>query len=374
MQANLANVLSQGLWDLFYYNWALISMLCTVALLIGIPALVLRKYVKIALNILDNSPPPLLVGPTDFDLIDGRQFTFHSFDGHALSGLLIEGQPARRPRGLIVFAHEYSSDANSFARYCRALLEAGYDVMSFDFRGHGASCHQEGYKPRQWASDREQSDMLGAIAYAEDYLERHGRPKELGLFGISRGGCAAILAAVDLPSVKAIVTDGAFSTDTTIEYFMKRWATIFARVRVVAESHPPSFWRFLRWLLLRAGRRKLGCRFPSVRKALQRLDDRAIFLIHGQRDGFIPVSQSQMLYEVAGGPKYLWIVPGAKHNQSAIVQPEAYGQRLVRFFDEHLAHQTDDPLQPDSLSDLAQPLAEHRPVHKMKRVRTGGRL
>jgi len=360
LHATLDILLAHWVWDAFYRNWALISIMGTLAVLIVTPALILRKYVNIVRNILDDTPPPLSMGVVDFERVEAERFDFRSFDGHALSGMVLSGHPDRGPRSLIVFAHEYSSDAYSCVRYCRPLLAAGYDVMTFDFRGHGRSSHEEGYKPRQWPSDREQSDMLGAIAYAEDYLERRGRPKRLGLFGISRGAGAALLAALGVPSVRAIVTDGAFSTDTTLEHLMKRWATIFAKVRVVAQNHPPVFWRFLRWMLLRHCHGKFGCRFPSVRKAVLRLGPKPIFLIHGEKDSLIPASQSQMLYDLAQGPRYLWIVPAAKHNQSVVVQSEQYAERVVRFFDEHLAGDAVAPLSGGLMSDLAQPLAESK--------------
>ncbi|HUU85519.1 MAG TPA: alpha/beta fold hydrolase [Phycisphaerae bacterium] len=330
-------LLSHWVWDAVYRNWALVSILGTLVILVGMPALILRKYVKIVRNIMGDTTAPMSMRVVDFEPIEGDPISFPSFDGHALSGMMLSGDADRPYRGLVLFAHEYLNDAHSCARYCRPLLEAGYQVMTFDFRGHGRSGPEEGYKPRQWASDREQADMLGAIAYAEDHLSRAGRPAELGLFGISRGAGAAILAAVDVPSVRAIVTDGAFSTDTTLEHLMKRWATIFAKVRVVAENHPPTFWRFLRWLALRSAARTFGCRFPSVRKALVRIGPKPILLIHGDKDGFIPVSQSQLLYELAAGPKELWTVPTAKHNQSVIVQPKEYARRIVGFFDKYLA-------------------------------------
>ena len=262
--------LAHWFFDALYRNWALVAIVTTMIVLVVLPTVVLRKYVVISRNILDDTPPPLSMGPVDFEPIEGERVDFLSFDGHALAGMLLAGDPQRGPRGLIIFAHEFRSDAYSCARYCRPLLQAGYDVFTFDFRGHGRSAAEEGYKPRQWATEREQSDMLGAIAYAEDYLEQQGRPTRIGLFGISRGAGATILGAVGLPSVVAIATDGAFSTDMTIEHLMKRWSTIFAKVRVVAESHPPTFWRFLRWLMLRDCQRQFRCRFPSVRKALVR--------------------------------------------------------------------------------------------------------
>jgi pimeloyl-ACP methyl ester carboxylesterase len=119
---------------------------------------------------------------------------------------------------------------------------------------------------------------------------------------------------------------------------MRRWAYIFAKIRFVYENHPPQFWRFLRWLLFCECKRKLHCTFPSVLKALKRMrGPKPILFIHGERDSYIPVQQSQSLCAAAPGPKSLWIVPKAKHNQCVIVCPEYYAKRTVTFLDEHLA-------------------------------------
>jgi pimeloyl-ACP methyl ester carboxylesterase len=238
---------------------------------------------------------------------------------------------------MIIFAHEFGSDMHSCARYCRPLLEAGYGVVSFDFRCHGRSARDEGYVPRQWVSDREVADIMGALAFVKDWLERHEYPVEVGLFGISRGACAAILAAERDSNVKCLLCDGAFSTDSILEHLMKRWAYIFARVRFLYENHPPAFWRFLRWLVMRFTKRCFNCRFPSVRKALMRMSPRPIFFVHGQKDSYIPFEQTQMLYDLAAEPKYIWVVPGAKHNQAVIAEPAEYARRTVAFFDRYLA-------------------------------------
>ncbi|MCH7595659.1 MAG: alpha/beta fold hydrolase [Planctomycetes bacterium] len=319
---------------------------------------VLSKYVRIMINILDDVAPTVENGcnggangqedaPLNVD-----EVTFRATDGHLLGGMILTAQqvdpngdrsnhsraiaiPAYR--GTVVFAHEFGTDRASCVRYCRALLEAGFDVFAFDFRGHGGSAEERGYRPRQWPSDRELADMLGAIAFIGSHLEGRGLPRDIGLFGLSRGAGAAILASVGIDSVRAIVTDGAYSSDTVLEYLMRRFATIFARIRVVAENHPPVFWRFLRWLLFRECARRFNCHFPSVRKAVVRLGRRPILLIHGEKDSYIPIVQSQMLFDLARGPKSLWIVPGATHNQGVLVQPTEYARRVLAFFEEHLA-------------------------------------
>jgi pimeloyl-ACP methyl ester carboxylesterase len=322
-------------------SWATAEALLLVAglaaLLLVYPALILRRYIRILLNILDDVAPSPENGCEGSRLV-GEEVSFRAVDGHRLEGAVLPGdaEPGKSA-GMVVFAHEFGSDKTSCLRYCRGLLEAGYDVFTFDFRNHGASPPEARYRPRQWPSDRERADMLGAIAFIGSYLEQQGRPRDIAVFGVSRGAGAAILASVGIDSVKAVVTDGAFSSDTELEYLMKRFATTFARIRIVAENHPQVFWRFLRWLLFRAGARRFNCRFPSVRKAMVRLGPKPVLLIHGEKDSYIPVPQSQALYDLAAGPRELWIVPGAAHNQSVLIRPAEYGDRVVRFLDQHLA-------------------------------------
>lgn len=330
-------MLASSILDALARNWALVAIASTVVTLIVVPALVILKYVRISLNIMRTTRPPLSRNPLDFAKLVGEPVSFPAFDGLRLAGVIIRANPDVPRRGLIVFAHEFCADMYSCARYCRPLHEVGYDVFAFDFRGHGQSEHQDDYTPRQWVTDREVDDMRGAVAFAAHWLDEHGYPRRIGVFGISRGACAGILAAVENPEICALVADGAFSTDTTIEYFMKRWAYIFAKVRFVYENHPPAFWRFLRWCMMLLARREFRCTFPSVRKAICRMTPRPILFIHGERDSYLPVEQSQLLYALAGQPKYLWIAPQARHNQAAVLHPQRYADLTVRFFDRHLA-------------------------------------
>lgn len=320
--------------------WSLGGTLIAALILCGLliyPAFILRRYVRIMINILDDVAPTPENGH-DSQRWNGEEVSFRAVDGHRLEGIILSHRDDDDPPlGMVVFAHEFGTDRSCCLRYCRPLLDAGYDVFSFDFRGHGSSACQEGYRPRQWPSDRERDDMLGAIAFISSWLEQQDRPSDIGLFGLSRGGGAAILASAAVENVRAVVTDGAFSSDTTLEYLMRRFATIFARIRVVAENHPPVFWRFLRWLLFRECARRFNCRFPSVRKAVVRMGPKPILLIHGEKDSYIPIAQSQDLYDLAVGPKSLWIVPGAGHNKSVLVAPKIYAERVLCFFDEHLA-------------------------------------
>ncbi len=316
-------------------HWAALAITLTCLSLAGFVVWLLAKYVRICLTIFCDTPPPQALGPVDFRPIYGEVTRFRSFDGTSLRGMHVA---ARGPyKGTVVFCHEFGSDMYGCGRYARPLVEAGFDVFSFDFRGHGESSCGRRYRPLQWPSDKDMEDVLGACAYVESRLAAEGRPAEVGVFGISRGAGAGLLAAATDPNIRAIVCDGAFSTDTTLVAYMKRWAYIFARVKLLYENHPDGFWRMLYWLLMRFAQPRMGCRYPSVGKALAEMQPRPILFIHGQRDSYIDVEQTRLLHGVAPSPKYLWVVEGAKHNQSAIVAPEEYTGRTVAFFRRHLA-------------------------------------
>lgn len=323
--------------DALARNWAMVAIGLTIVCLLIVPLLIVLKYVRISLNIMRTTHPPLTRNPLDYERLVGEAVNFPAYDGLPLSGMIIRADSAAPRRGVLLFAHEFCADMYSCARYCRPLLALGYDVFTFDFRGHGDSPDQPGYTPRQWVSDRELDDMRGALAFVESWLAERDLPRDVGLFGISRGGCAAILIAAESAAVRAVVVDGAFSTDSTIEYFMRRWAYIFAKVRVVYENHHPAFWRFLRWAMMAIAAREFKCRFPSVRKAIQRMTPRPMLFIHGEKDSYLPVEQTRLLYALAGQPKSLWIAPGARHNQAAVRHPEQYAALTTEFFNRHLA-------------------------------------
>ena len=324
-----------GFWTWISDHWAILAIAVTCGSLLIAALWLLGYYVKICLNIFVDTPPPMSHKPRDFQQQEGEIVRFRSFDGTSLRGMLLPRAEDAEYKGTIVFCHEYGSDMYSCARYTCPLIESGYDIFTFDFRAHGESGDID-YKPVQWPSDKELGDALGACAYVQAQLAEEGKSQDIGLFGISRGAGSGLLAAASDSKIKAIVCDGAFSTDTTLIALMKRWASIFEAIKVINTNYPEVFWKLLLWLLMRFAQPKLGRRFPSVRKALKEMAPRPIFFIHGQRDSYIQVAQTELLHEAAPEPKYMWIVEKAKHNQAAIIAPEAYAARTVAFFDKYL--------------------------------------
>jgi hypothetical protein len=59
--------------------------------------------------------------------------------------------------------------------------------------------------------------------------------------------------------------------------------------------------------------------------------------IHGEQDnGATTVAGAEWLYQAAGEPKELWIVPGAEHCNAHALVPEVCEERVRGFFDRAL--------------------------------------
>jgi len=161
-------------------------------------------------------------------------------------------------------------------------------------------------------------------------------PDRIALFGVSKGACISICAAA-AGKAKAVVADSAFSTRETALSYIERWGPIFLRSEL--------FWRWVpRWFLKLLQRFSMafsgvlrGCTFISVTDNLKDWNGTPILFIHGERDSFIPHSQATTLAAILpDGVAEAWVVPKARHNESAVVAREEYQRRTAEFFGRHL--------------------------------------
>jgi len=316
-------------------NWALVSISLVLLTMVGIATFVLVSYALLILRIFEENPAPPTLGNEIKGKVpvSGEEVDFLSTDGVRLRGVFLRpASPARRKPGIVVFCHEFGSDRHSAGKYGAAVLEAGFTVFSFDFRNHGDSARVPDYRATQWPSNRDVRDLRGALWFLDEYLESRGLSEPLGLFGISRGAAAAVLAAVYHPEVRGIVVDGLYSTDAIIEGLMKRWILIFSKFPRLAMRIPDFLYRMFRWLLMKMAYVKHRCKYPSVQKALAKMTPRPLCFIHGRRDNYISPDHAKMLFELAPEPKLIWIAPDAKHNQSIEADPRHYGSLVSGLF------------------------------------------
>lgn len=283
---------------------------------------------------------------------DAEELSFPTSDGLTLRGSY---WPTTAPEriGVILFCHEFSSRRWSCRHYCGHLRDSGYDIFTFDFRNHGESDALEGYEPLQWVTEYEVADVNAALRYLRQRDDIS--PRGVGIYGMSKGGAAALAAAAHRNDVAAIVTDGAFPTHGMQVVYMRRWVAIYSQdgfwlerlgvwlERTAARWMPPiSPWRpntqydLLARTARRISERRRNCRFVDVEGAVERLGCRPWLMIQGERDSYVLPEVARELFRYAGSRSKLWIVPMAKHNKSIQVAAQRYRKELCGFFDRYL--------------------------------------
>ena len=124
----------------------------------------------------------------------GRAVTFPSLDGTALSGEYFEA--SSRPAPAVVLVHMLTRTRADWGSLPDRIQDAGITALTIDLRGHGASS----------GSSQPLANMVQDVRAAVQWLAaRQGvKPGSIGLVGASLGASLSLLAAVELPAVRAI--------------------------------------------------------------------------------------------------------------------------------------------------------------------------
>jgi fermentation-respiration switch protein FrsA (DUF1100 family) len=247
-----------------------------------------------------------------------ERVTFQAVDGVELVGWFVPGEG----NGATVIV-SHGSGANGPSAYSGVafLTQAGYNVFVFDHRAHG----QSGGKATT-LGPLEVRDMRGAVAYLATRADVD--PERIGAMGCSMGSGVSIAAAASEPSIRAVVAESVYAD-------MGELWDRFGYVGLRATSLHWSWGMPLRWATwLWTG--QVVARFkPEV--LINSISPRPVLIVHGENDNAAcTVSDARRLYRAARPPKELWIVPGGGHCDAYRVQPQAYEERITRFFDRAL--------------------------------------
>lgn len=280
---------------------------------------------------------PIFKIPQGEPLDDAERVSFKTADGLTLHGCYLSAHGPRK--GVVLFGPEFGSNCWSCIPYCGSLRKHGYDIFSFELRGQGQSEIQPGYEPLQWVTNHEVVDFEAAIAYLKSRPDTD--PEGIGFFGISKGGSAGLIAAINDPYIRCCVTDGIFATEVTMVPYMRKWIHIYSPLKTISDLAPTWYYRIFAHIALRRLSRKRHCVFPHLETMIHRLSPRSLLMIHGGGDTYIKPDMAQALFDRAAQPKEYWLVDNAKHNQSVHVANGDYQQRLREFFNKHLAKISD---------------------------------
>lgn len=204
----------------------------------------------------------------------------------------------RQPHNFAIFAHCFTcnKNLNAVRNIGRALTDAGFGVLRFDFTGLGES-----------DGDFENTNFSGNVndlVVAASYLKENYLAPTL-LIGHSLGGAAVIFAAAQIPSVKAVAVINSPSNPSHIMHLLKSSAQeIIKNGKAVVNLAGRDF---------------------TIKK--QFLDDlenkpltevvsdfgKALLILHSPQDNTVNIKNAEEIYNAARHPKSFVSLDGADH-------------------------------------------------------------
>lgn len=194
---------------------------------------------------------------------------------------------------VVIIAHGFYNNKDTFL--FKGIAEAfskEYDVIMFDFRGHGKSSDVF-----TWTA-HEQKDLRAVIAYAK---ENHYA--KIGVIGFSLGAAIALIEASCHKNIDSVIAVSSPADLKSIDcHFWEK-----------------DMWEDLKLNFGVKGRGK-GVRpgNPSLEKIrpldiVDNISPTPVLFLHGEKDWLIKPSHSRRLFERAKGPKVLAIIKDGGH-------------------------------------------------------------
>jgi fermentation-respiration switch protein FrsA (DUF1100 family) len=209
-------------------------------------------------------------------------------DGVALRGW---SMPHSTPRARILYFHGNGGNLSVWAPILAGIHRRGYAIHAFDYRGYGASTG----RPSEQGLYR---DVDAAVEWAWAEGERR---VPLVYWGRSLGATMAAYAARRRAPDGLILESG------------------FADARSLLRGSPP-----MAILSLFS-----SYRFPTA-SWLEKVRS-PVVVLHGDRDGVIPFTAGQALFDRITGPKQFVVIEGGDHNDLVPPDPKAYWDAIDAF-------------------------------------------
>jgi len=218
---------------------------------------------------------------------------------------------------IVVCPGFFNSKDNRWMKKAVQMLLPEYDVIIFDFRGHGKSAGIY-----TWSA-KEHLDLDAVMDYAGSQHYEH-----IGILAFSLGAATAINEAAVRPDIDSMVLVSCPSKFQNIDYHFWEPA-MFADLKDNIES----------------GWEGKGARFSNIFlqkqapiDSVRSIKHAALFFIHGDNDWVIKARHSKKMYESAATKKKLEIIKGGYHAERLFqFQYNEMSDSILEWFSETLS-------------------------------------
>lgn len=194
--------------------------------------------------------------------------------------------PNKEAKFTILFSHGNAEDLGTVVGFIQYLHQQGFAVLAYDYQGYGNSTGKASEKNTY-------QDITAAYQYLVNTLK--------------------------IPADDIIVFGRSLGTGPSIYL-----ASLYPCAALILESPFVSAYRVQTFIPL----------FPFDKyRNLVKMDhiQVPVLVIHGMQDEVIAPWHGRRIFEAVKGPKQIYLVKGAHHNNVVAVNPVLYGQTIKQF-------------------------------------------
>lgn len=216
----------------------------------------------------------------------------------------------------ILICHGAGANKGNFIWFLPPLAHRGFNLVLFDFRAHGGSAGRT-----CTYGLHEMHDVLAVANWLK--TARPDQSRRIVGLGSSLGSLALIRAAATTPAIDALILDSPFVSPRALAH------DHMGRIPILGSAFADVV---LWWMSVWTGADFLR---DGAEIEISKSAPRPIMVIHGDDDVIMPASHSRRLFELAAGPREIWMGPGP-HSNIITTEPEEYANRVMAFLQEHL--------------------------------------
>ena len=246
--------------------------------------------------------------------LGARTVVFPSRSGSEIRAWLAPGRPGA---GAVLLLHGMGGNRASMLARAAFLHRAGFTILAPDFQAHGES-------PGRHITFGELESLDAEAALA--FLRASAPGERVGIIGVSMGGAATLVGSKPLP-VDALVLESVYPTfDDAVSDRLQVWLGPFG---FLGSAVAPA--------LIELVAPRIGVDPERLRPidAIGRIDE-PLLVIAGTEDHYTKLEETRALFARAPGPKELWEVRGAGHEDIHDYSPLEYERRVGSFLVAHL--------------------------------------
>ena len=247
-----------------------------------------------------------IYSPAEFGL-SHQEVQIPTSDGEILQGWFIPSTsvPAK---GTVLYLHGNSVNMTNYLYYIAFLVEEGYQLLMFNYRGFGESTGEP-------TPEGINLDAQAALDFLRNMEEVD--PLKLIIYGQSLGGAVAIslVGSKDKKGILAVISEAAFSS-----------------YQKVAQEKIDDM-AVIGWFSGTASSLFIDDRYSPLR-FVKNIAPVPLLIVHGTADRVVPFHHGEVLFQAASERKYFWRIQDGRHIQMLSKYRSVYRSKILEFLAE----------------------------------------